>query len=145
MADFNGVNYALSYVTKPLNPPDAAQITGKARYLSDSFLLAANADGSKFLVGRVQKGVLIHYESVIFHAALGASTTLALVIRNRETAVEQDLYAAEDSSAQGTVGGSGDEIAWPHLVDGDSDLLVELVGAAGTGQITTQIVLSANE
>lgn len=145
MADVNGANYALSYVTKPLNPPDAAVVRGKIRTILDSFTLAAHAIGTVVLVGRVQKGSRIHFESVVFHAALGASTTIALAIRNRATGVVVVLYAAEASTSQGTVGGSGDESSWPHLVDGDSDVIVQLAGGAGTGLIHTNIKVTGNE
>lgn len=145
MADFNGTNHALSYVTKPFNPPDAAAVRGNARFITDDYLFAGEAAGSDILVGKIQKGALIHYGAVIFHAALGASTTLALAIRNTATGVEVVLYAAEASTSQGTVGGSGDEIAWPYLVTADSDLIVQLAGGAGTGQITTHIPVTANE
>ena len=146
MADVNGVNYQKAFVDLPRDFVDSGLYRGKFRVLEDTYEATALPDGDDIRVGRLVKGNVIHYESIIFHDAMGASTTLALKLRDRtDAATETVLYAAEDSSSAGNVGGTGGITSvFPYTLLQDADVIVALVGADATGTIKTEVRYSEN-
>lgn len=140
MADFNGVNYALAYVTQPKNPPQSNLVRGSIMTTNDTFEAAGEAIGSVILIGRVQKGTVILPESIVTHDALGASSTLEIKTRGVVSPFTQvSIYAAEDTSSAGTVGGTGDIDDFPFTVAEDSDLILLTAGGTVTGTIKSDI------
>lgn len=146
MALVNGITFQKAYVDQPREFVAAGAYRGELKVMDDEYEAVALPDGDDIRVGRLTKGNVIHYESIIFHDAMGASTTLALKLRDRtDAATETVLYAAEDSSSAGNVGGTGGITSvFPFTLLEDAEVIVALVGADATGTIKTEIRYADN-
>ena len=135
MADLNADNYKNVFVDQPKVMARATDYGPKLRLNYDHLLLAGSNQDDWVICGRLQKGVKIQPETIVYHDALGASTDLRIAVRGIASGDVTELYAEEDTSSAGTVGGGGDIDVFPLLLTEDCLLVLELTNADATGDI----------
>ncbi len=140
MADVYTTEYQGAHIDQPRNPPSASIYRGDVKQVQGTYEAASAAIGTDILVVQLSKGDVILPETIVTHDALGASTTVAIEVRDRTpTATETELYAAEATSSAGTVGGDGDIAIFPHTLTEDGDVILKIAGGTATGTIKVDV------
>lgn len=146
MADVYATNAANGYNTDPVVFTESAKVYGRRRVINDEYELAALSADDYILIGQVTPGTVILPQSVITHDALGAGTTLKLLVRDVNDGTEVDIVPAEATTSAGNILASdAAAIATiPYTVLTQSWLALKLEGGAGTGTVKTSIEISVD-
>lgn len=146
MADVNGVNYDKAFVAQPREQVSATEYGAKIRRVRDRYEASSLASGDDIRVGRISKGSQIVGGS-IYHDALGASTTLQVAIRGLKSGTEILLGSTGSTSSAGRIDllsvilASGGNFVTPEATE-ESDIIVKMGGAAGTGTIAADLLVA---
>lgn len=139
MADVYSVGATLTENTFPARRVENFQRGADMAVFFDQYEAAALPAGDNVIMFRVRKDARI-VDWQLYHDAMGASTTLALALRNVATGVETVIDAATASTSAGTREPSIDE--WPVTVGAESFVVVKLAGGAGTGTIKLRMYVA---
>lgn len=144
MADFNGSLYDNYYSDNPPTKGSSALAEGATRILYDTYEASGEAIGSKILLGqKLGRSAVIH-DVKVYNDALGASSTLAVYVRNNDDASEDLLATAASTSSAGIIEPVAANIAnLPFQCDGNSNTILLLTaGGTVTGTIKIQVTYS---
>ncbi len=141
MADFFAVNATLNFNTTPSENTPSYDQHGVVRVINDTYEATGEAIGSDIIIGRVYTDERIQVDTTIYHDALGASSTLSLLLRTLDTAqTETVLIAATATSSAGIISvpiGNIDD--FPAAVSTTSELILKSAGGTITGTIKSNI------
>jgi len=136
MASVKGTNITAMDAT-PSTKVKSAQVHGRMRVAFDTYEASSLASGSDITVARLPKGATV-YEVVIFHDALGASSTLKV-----GDASDDDRYitASASTSATGKILMSEDGVigGFGYENTAETDVLITTGGAAISGTIKSAV------
>ena len=136
MASVKGTNITAMDAT-PSTKVKSAQVHGRMRVAFDTYEASSLASGSDITVARLPKGATV-YEVVIFHDALGASSTLKVgdssdddryITATASTSATGKILMSED----GVIGGFGYENT------AETDVLITTGGATISGTIKSAV------
>ena len=144
MADVNGVNYQLQYVDVPSVKVDTAVNGAAIRTITDTYTAASDVLGTDVLVGKLKAGEYIQPESLLYNAALGASTTLSLAIRAVSDATITVIIDPIATTSEGIITPDAADVATlPEAVTEDHDIIVRIAGGTATGVIKSFVRISS--
>lgn len=127
--------------TEPKVIANEQDLGGKLKFISDTYEAASLPDGDSIIVGRLPQGTVLSSNLKVTHDALGASTTLELLVRDVNDATDEtSLVAAVASDTAGVIEPvAGDIDTLPHTAATDVFVIVKNAGAIATGTLKVLI------
>ena len=135
MTDVQSIQWAETYGATPVGKNPSNINYGRERIMFAEFEATGEAIGADILIGKITEGARIH-DVVLFTDALGASSTLSLVLRDDAAAITVVTAAAATSSAGRKVPATADIANLPSpAIVGGADVMLRSAGGTITGTI----------
>jgi len=144
MADVQSIQWAATLGATPVGKLPSNINYGSERIMFAEFEATGEAIGTDILIGRLTEGARIQ-DVVLFVDALGASSTLSLVLRDEDAAITVVTAAASTSSAARKVPATADiaNLPSPSIVGG-ADVMLRSAGGTITGTIKVMITFTVD-
>jgi len=122
---------------------DVSLDRGILRVINDTYEAVSVATTDVIVVGSVREGEVIQLNCSIVCDAMGTSTTLGLALRRQsDDAITILIDPITSNTAKIIEPDAADAIDLPLEVADDSDIIVQIAGAAITGTVKTNVVLT---